>query len=92
MMSEEVGVAKGTVCLHFDSKEQLLSGLGTRYAEEFIWRSGNLLEASGGLLDRLDEFLELTADQLSLADALLLALPLLLAQDVFLDLAGRGLG
>jgi AcrR family transcriptional regulator len=27
------GVAKGTIYLYFDSKEQLLSGLGNRYTE-----------------------------------------------------------
>ena len=51
------GVAKGTVYLYFESKEQLLSGLGARYTEELIRRSGELLEgdAPASLLDRFLE-------------------------------------
>jgi AcrR family transcriptional regulator len=56
----EAGVAKGTVYLYFDSKKHLLSGLGARYTERLLWRSGDLLEGdgSGGFLDRFDRFLE----------------------------------
>ncbi len=56
----EAGVAKGTVYLYFDSKEQLLSGLGARYTEELIRRSGALLERGSyrGFIERFDEFLE----------------------------------
>lgn len=56
----EAGVAKGTVYLYFDSKERLLSGLGARYTEELIRRSGGLLEGddSGSFIERFDEFLE----------------------------------
>lgn len=63
-VAAEANVAKGTVYLYFDSKEQLLFGLGTRYTEELIRRSGDLLEgdASGGLLERLDKFLEEMVD------------------------------
>jgi TetR/AcrR family transcriptional repressor of nem operon len=59
-VAAEAGVAKGTVYLYFDSKEQLLSDLGTRYTEELVRRSGDLLEGdgSGSLLERFDEFLE----------------------------------
>ena len=59
-VAAEAGVAKGTVYLYFDSKEQLLSGLGARYIEELIRRSGDLLEGdgSGSFIDRFDEFLE----------------------------------
>jgi TetR/AcrR family transcriptional regulator, transcriptional repressor for nem operon len=59
-VAAEAGVAKGTVYLYFDSKERLLSGLGARYTERLLLRSGDLLEGdgSGSSLDRFDRFLE----------------------------------
>jgi TetR/AcrR family transcriptional regulator, transcriptional repressor for nem operon len=58
------GVAKGTVYLYFESKERLLLGLGNRYTEELVRRSGELLEGnnSGSFLERLDGFLEEITD------------------------------
>lgn len=59
-VATEAGVAKGTVYLYFDSKERLLSGLGARYTERLLRRSGGLLEGdrAGSLLDQFDRFLE----------------------------------
>ena len=63
-IASEAGVAHGTVYLYFDSKEQLLSGLGDRYTEELIRRSGEWLdvEDSEDFVKRLDRFLEEMAD------------------------------
>jgi TetR/AcrR family transcriptional regulator, transcriptional repressor for nem operon len=57
----EAGVAKGTIYLYFDSKEQLLLSLGERYTEEVIQRSGSLFEgddADESPMARFDRFLE----------------------------------
>jgi len=59
-VAAEAGVAKGTIYLYFDSKEQLLRSLGNRYTEELVQRSGELLEEDGpgSLLERLYAFLQ----------------------------------
>jgi TetR/AcrR family transcriptional repressor of nem operon len=58
------GVAKGTVYLYFDSKEQLLSGLGNRYTEELLRRSNELLKGDGpgSFIERSEGFLEEIVD------------------------------
>jgi AcrR family transcriptional regulator len=63
-IASEAGVAHGTVYLYFDSKEQLLSGLGDRYTEELIRRSGDWLDGDRpeDFVERLDRFLEETTD------------------------------
>jgi AcrR family transcriptional regulator len=63
-VASEAGVAHGTVYLYFDSKEQLLMGLGNRYTEELIRRSGEWLdvEGPGDVVKRLDRFLEEMSD------------------------------
>jgi TetR/AcrR family transcriptional repressor of nem operon len=63
-IASEAGVAHGTVYLYFDSKEQLLAGLGDRYTEELIRRSGDWLDGDRpeDFVERLDRFLEETTD------------------------------
>jgi AcrR family transcriptional regulator len=43
-VATEAGVAKGTVYLYFDSKEQLLAGLGNRYMQGLVRHAEMLLE------------------------------------------------
>jgi len=63
-VASEAGVAKGTLYLYFDSKEQLLSGLGNRYTEEVLRRAEGVLgkDGPGSFIERFDVFLGEIAD------------------------------
>lgn len=63
-VASDAGVAKGTLYLYFDSKEQLLSGLGNRYTEEILRRAEGVLEGDGpgSFIERFDAFLGEIAD------------------------------
>jgi len=65
-VAAEAGVAKGTVYLYFDSKDQLLADLGGRYMQGLVRSAERLVEEddSGRLIDRFDSFLEEMANSL----------------------------
>lgn len=57
------GVAKGTVYLYFDSKEEVVSALRARLEDRVAERAARLLEASPGeRLARLDRFVSGVVD------------------------------
>ena len=57
-IADAAGVAKGTVYLYFDSKEDLVTALQARYAEGLIAQAGALLQVGGrgSRVRRLDAF------------------------------------
>ncbi len=57
-VAEAAGVAKGTVYLYFDSREDLLAALQARYAEDLIAEARTLLPVGGqgSRIRRLDAF------------------------------------
>jgi TetR/AcrR family transcriptional regulator, transcriptional repressor for nem operon len=57
-VADAAGVAKGTVYLYFDSKENLVTALQARYADGLIAQAGALLQVGGRgrRLRRLDAF------------------------------------
>jgi TetR/AcrR family transcriptional repressor of nem operon len=58
-VAEAAGVAKGTVYLYFDSREDLLAALQARYAEDLIAEARTLLPVGGhgSRIRRLDAFI-----------------------------------
>ena len=56
-IAHSAGVAKGTVYLYFDSREDLVAALRARLEERLVERAERLLEAgSGERFDRFDRF------------------------------------
>jgi len=61
-VAERAGVAKGTVYLYFDTKEDLVTGLQARYASALVNLASALNEGKGSETARLGSFLRATVD------------------------------
>ena len=59
-VAERAGVAKGTVYLYFDTKEDLVTGLQARYASALVDLARALNEGTGSEIARLESFLRET--------------------------------
>ena len=61
-VAERAGVAKGTVYLYFDTKEDLVTGLQARYATALVDLAHALNDGKGDESARLEAFLRATVD------------------------------
>ncbi len=61
-VAQRAGVAKGTVYLYFDTKEDLIAGLQARYNQGLVDLVRGLNESTGNEMARLEAFLRATVD------------------------------